>query len=67
VYYDMLQAEIEQMQAAFMQELHQVSEKLTMSEKAVAELRQMRCNLISFNVSLLSRPTQMSVSKYISH
>jgi len=42
---ELLQAELEQVQAAFMKELKDVNEKLNTSEKAVAELRQMRCNL----------------------
>ena len=44
----MSQAELEQVQAAFMKELKDVNEKLKTSENAVAELRQMRCNLIYF-------------------
>ena len=43
-----MQAELEQVQAAFMKELKQVNEKLKSSENAVDELRQMRCNYFTF-------------------
>jgi len=53
IYGTLLQAELEQVQAAFMKELKDVNEKLNTSEKAVAELRQMRCNLSDCAVCLL--------------
>ena len=45
VLFGALQAEVERVQATFMKELKEVNEKLKTSENAVAELRQMRCNL----------------------
>jgi len=53
VYVKLLQTELEQVQAAFMKELQDVNEKLNTSEKAVAELRQMRCNQFRFIVTYL--------------
>ena len=53
IYGKLLQAELEQVQAAFMKELKDVNEKLNTSEKAVAELRQMRRNLSDCAVCLL--------------
>jgi len=48
-----LQAELEQVQSSFMKELNNVTEKLNTSEKAVAELRQMRRKITTCSVSFV--------------